>query len=254
MIALRLRRSAVAVASSAPSSSLAACTAIPTSGPVQEGDAEVTEPSEIDVLAEGPQPGDTPIEIVDGFLAAGAAGFTDNFSTAREYLAGEAKATWDPTAGVLVSGSVEPAPTTTETEVTIDVPVEARVGESGVYAEAPPDGRESVTFGMVRTTPTVADRRDAARTDPPAGGLRAPVPAGLPVLRLPGPEVPGPRERWFPKKNLSTSVVSELLAGPSAWLQDAVITAVPDGVELSPEAVLVDDDGVASVGWSPRSR
>ena len=129
---------------------LAACSAIPTAGPVEEGDSEVSEPSEIEVLAEGPQPGDSPAEIVDGFLAAGAAGSSDNFGTAREYLSGEAKVEWDPTAGVLVSGSVEPAPTTTETEVTLDVPVVARVGAEGVYAEAPPNGRESVTFGMVR--------------------------------------------------------------------------------------------------------
>jgi lipoprotein LpqB-like beta-propeller protein/sporulation and spore germination protein len=249
MIARRLHRSAVALGAVVV---LAACSAIPTSGPVQEGDTEVTEPSEIDVLAEGPQPGDTPAEIVDGFLAAGAAGFTDNFGTAREYLAGEAKATWDPTAGVLVSGPVEPAPTTTETEVTIDVPVEARVGESGVYAEAPPDGRESVTFGMVRND---ADEWRIAATPP---GLilqqedfaRLYRPASL-YFVSPDQKFLVPEERWFPEKNLSTSVVSELLAGPSAWLQDAVVTAVPDGVELNPEAVLVDDDGVASVRLEP---
>ena len=110
MIARRFRRTVVALGTVIVLAACAACTSIPTSGPVQEGDAEVTEPSEIDVLAEGPQPGDTPAEIVDGFLAAGAAGSTDNFVTAREYLAGEAKTSWDPSAGVLVSGPIEPAP------------------------------------------------------------------------------------------------------------------------------------------------
>ena len=250
MIAHRFRRATVALGAVVV---LAACTAIPTSGPVQEGDTEVTEPSEIDVLAEGPQPGDTPTEIVDGFLAAGAAGFTDNFGTAREYLAGEAKATWDPTAGVLVSGPVEPAPTTTETEVTIDVPVEARVGDSGVYAEAPPDGRESVTFGMVQND------ADEWRIAAPPPGLILQQEDFARLYRAaslyfvsPDQKFLVPEERWFPEKNLSTSIVSELLAGPSAWLQDAVVTAVPDGVELNPEAVLIDDkDGVASVRLEP---
>ncbi|MDQ0373281.1 LpqB family beta-propeller domain-containing protein [Cellulomonas humilata] len=249
MIARRLRGTVVALGTAVV---LAACTAIPTSGPVQQGDAEVTEPSEIDVLAEGPQPGDTPTEIVDGFLAAGAAGFTDNFSTAREYLAGEAKATWDPSAGVLVSGPVEPAPTTTETEVTIDVPVVARVGEEGVYAEAPPDGRESVTFGMVRND---ADEWRIAETPP---GLilqqedfaRLYRSASLYFLS-PDQQFLVPDERWFPTKNLSTSIVLGLLAGPSTWLQDAVVTAVPDGVELNPEAVPVDAEGVAEVRLEP---
>ncbi|WP_456788016.1 LpqB family beta-propeller domain-containing protein [Cellulomonas sp. P5_C5] len=249
MTAHRLRSTVVALGAAVV---LAACTAIPTSGPVQEGDTEVTEPSEIDVLAEGPQPGDTPTEIVDGFLAAGAAGFTDNFGTAREYLSGEAKSTWDPLAGVLVSGSVEPAPTTTETEVTIDVPVVARVDAEGVYAEAPRDGRESVTFGMVRND---ADEWRIATTPP---GLilqqedfsRSFRPASLYFLS-PDQEFLVPEGRWFPTKNLSTSIVRELLAGPSAWLQDAVVTAVPDGVELNPEAVLVDTEGVAAVRLEP---
>ncbi|GEK21607.1 LpqB family beta-propeller domain-containing protein [Cellulomonas xylanilytica] len=248
MIARRLRRSLVALGTVVV---LAACTAIPTSGPVEEGDAEVSEPSEIDVLAEGPQPGDTPAEIVDGFLAAGAAGSTDNFGTAREYLAGEAKTTWDPSAGVLVSGPVVPAPTTTETEVTLDVTVLARVGARGVYAEAPPAGRETVTFGMVRN-----DADEWRIAEAPDGLLlqqedfsRLYRPASLYFLS-PDQEFLVPEERWFPTKNLSTSIVSELLAGPSPWLQDAVVTAVPDGVELNPEAVLVED-GVAAVRLEP---
>ncbi|WP_315099105.1 LpqB family beta-propeller domain-containing protein [uncultured Cellulomonas sp.] len=245
----RLRNGAVAALAVAV---LAACSAIPTSGPVQVGDAEVTEPSEIDVLAEGPQQGETPAEIVDGFLAAGAAGFADNFTTARQYLAGEAKTTWNPSAGVVVSGPVEPAPATTETEVTLEVPVIARVDEDGVYAEAPPDAREPVTFQMVQND---ADQWRIAVT--PDGLLlqqedfaRSYRPASLYFLS-PDQEFLVPEERWFPTKNLRTSIVRELLAGPSAWLQDAVVTAVPDGVELSPEAVVVDDEGVAEVRLEP---
>ena len=249
MTARRLLRSVLLLGTVA---ALAACAAIPTAGPVEQGNAEVTEPSEIDVLAEGPQPGDTPVEIVDGFLAAGAAGASDNFVTARQYLAGEAKATWDPSAGVVVSGPVEPAPTASETEVTIDVPVLARVNEVGVYAEAPPDGRESVTFGMVQND---ADEWRIAATPP---GLilqqedfaRSYRPASLYFLS-PDEKFLVPEERWFPTKNLRTAIVRELLAGPSAWLQDAVVTAVPDGVELNPEAVLVDEEGVAVVRLAP---
>jgi hypothetical protein len=230
---------------------LAACSGIPTSGPVHEGDAEVAEPSEIDVLAEGPQPGDTPTEIVDGFLAAGAAGFSDGFVTAREYLAGEAKSAWKPLAEVVVSGPVEPAPVTTETEVTIDVPVLARVDEDGVYVEAAAAGRESVTFGMVQ------DDDDQWRISTTPDGLilqqedfsRSFRPASLYFLS-PDQKFLVPEQRWFPDENLPTSIVSELLAGPSEWLQDAVVTAVPDGVVLNPVAVPVDD-GVAVVTLGP---
>ena len=231
---------------------LAACTAIPTSGPVQEGDAEVTEPSDIDVLAEGPQPGDTPTEIVDGFLAAGAAGFSDSFVTAREYLAGEAKTTWQPLASVAVAGPWQYEPSTVETEVTIDVPVKARVDEGGRYAEAAPEGGESFTFEMVQ------DDADQWRISKPPDGLilqqedfaRSYRPASLYFLS-PDHVFLVPESRWFPWKNLPTSIMTELLAGPSPWLQDAVDTAVPDGVELNPQSVTIGEDGVAHVSLAP---
>lgn len=249
MTAQRLRRGALAVATVAV---LAACSAIPTSGPVQEGNAEVSEPSDIDVLAEGPQAGDSPTEIVDGFLAAGAAGFSDSFVTAREYLAGEAKATWKPDAGVAVAGPLEYEPTTVETEVTIDVPVKAKVDEDGRYVEAPPDGRESVTYDLVQDD--AGEWRIAALPD----GLilqeedfaRSFRPASLYFLS-PDDAFLVPESRWFPNKNLPTSIVRELLAGPSPWLQDAVDTAVPAGVQLNPESVTVDTDGVARVYLEP---
>ncbi|MEZ0449607.1 LpqB family beta-propeller domain-containing protein [Cellulomonas sp. ICMP 17802] len=249
MTALRLRRGALAALTVAV---LAACSAIPTSGPVQEGNAEVAEPTDIDVLAEGPQPGDTPTEIVDGFLAAGAAGFSDGFNTAREYLAGEAKASWKPDAGVAVAGPLEYQPSTVETEVTIDVPVKARVDEGGRYAEAAPEGSESVTFDMVQ------DDHDQWRIAALPDGLilqqedfaRSFRPASLFFLS-PDQKYLVPESRWFPSKNLPTSIMTELLAGPSTWLQDAVDTAVPDGVELNPQSVIVDDDGVAHVSLAP---
>ena len=249
MTASRVRRGALAALAVAV---LAACSAIPTSGPVQESDTEVTEPADIDVLAEGPQPGDTPTEIVDGFLAAGAAGFSDQFVTAREYLAGEAKATWKPLAGVTVAGPWQYEPTSVDTEVTIDVPVKARVDEGGRYAEAAPEGGESVTFEMVQ------DDKDQWRIALPPDGLilqqedfaRSYRSASLYFLS-PDDAFLVPESRWFPWKNLPTSIMTELLSGPSPWLQDAVDTAVPDGVELNPQSVTIDDDGVAHVSLAP---
>jgi hypothetical protein len=250
MTVRRLHRGALAALTVAV---LAACSAIPTSGPVQEGNAEVSDPTDIDVLAEGPQPGDTPTQIVDGFLAAGAAGFSDGFVTAREYLAGEAKAKWKPDAGVAVAGPLEYEPSTVETEVTIDVPVKARVDDGGRYAEAPPEGSESVTYDMVQDDDgqwriaglpdgLILQQEDFTRTYRPAS-LYFLSPDDVFLV---------PETRWFPFKNLPTSIMTELLAGPSPWLQDAVDTAVPDGVELNPQSVIVDEKtGVAHVSLAP---
>ncbi|NMM16388.1 MAG: hypothetical protein HHJ14_04360, partial [Cellulomonas sp.] len=59
-----------------------------------------------------------------------------------------------------------------------------------------------------------------------------------------------PDVRWFPVRNLATSVMQALLAGPSAWLRDGVRTAVPEGVKLTPDAVPIAADGTAEVGLS----
>ena len=161
------------------------------------------------MLAEGPQPGDTPTEIVDGFLAAGAAGFTDNFGTAREYLAGEAKATWDPSAGVARLGTRR-ARADDDRDRGHDRRPRRRPRRRGgrVRRGARRTGRESVTFGMVRND---ADEWRIAATPP---GLilqqedfaRLYRPASLYFLS-PDQKFLVPEERWFPTKNLSTSIV-----------------------------------------------
>ena len=102
------------------------------------------------------------------------------------------------------SGPVEPAPTTTETEVTIDVPVVARVGESG-----------RVRRGAAGR-PRVRHVRDGPGTTPTSGGSpRTPPglilqqedfarlyrPASLYFLS-PDKKFLVPEERWFPTKNL----------------------------------------------------
>lgn len=81
---------------------LTGCQAVPRSSQVYDGLA-LTDQADGQVLFDpaGPVPGATPEEIVRGFLAAAAAA-TDNYAIAREYLAPEYRAHWDPRAGVLI--------------------------------------------------------------------------------------------------------------------------------------------------------
>jgi len=230
---------------------LAACAAIPTSGPVAEGDARLSWASTIDVLAEGPQVGAQPQEIVQGFLLASSAGFGDDFGVARQYLAPQARSSWRPLAGIVVAGPLEYS-NPQRTQVVLDVPVVARIDAEGRYAQAPPEASESVTFDMVRDD--AGQWRIASAPD----GVILPESVvddqlrSTPVFFLsPDEAYLVPEIRWFPARNIATSVVKALLDGPSPWLRDAVTTAVPDGVQLTPEAVYVDADGVAQVTLGP---
>ncbi|MFC4614958.1 LpqB family beta-propeller domain-containing protein [Cellulomonas algicola] len=244
-----LRRRVAAAAAAAVTLVLGACTAIPTSGPVQQGgDGRVDEPSNIDVLAEGPRPDAAPLEIVESFLVAGSAGFRDDFVVARQYLAGEARAEWQPLAGVVVSGALEFGDLG-DGQVQVDVPVVARVDREGRYAEAPAGAESSVTFGLVQ------DDEGQWRISEAPDGLVVPTDDFEVFFRQtsiyflsPDETFLVPEQRWLPVKSRETSVVSALLAGPSPWLRDAVHTALPDGVQLKPEAVSVDAEGVAHVG------
>lgn len=233
---------------------LAGCVAIPTSGPVVRGDVQVDTAGDIDVLAEGPRPGASPVQIVDGFLLAGAVGFLGEFVTAREYLTGPVAQEWKPLDGVVVAGTItygQPS----EDVITLDIPVLARVDAEGRYAEAPPNASEQVTFELAE------DDDGEWRIEDAPDGLILPQAVFDQQFRSstlyflsPDETFLVPEVRWFPARNLPTSVARAVLAGPSPWLRDAVLTAVPDGVVLNPEAVPVDKrSGVALVGLDPPS-
>jgi len=244
----RVRAGVLAVLAGLSALALAGCVAIPTSGPVQEGRSEVVEPAGIVALAEGPRPGAKPVEIVESFLINAPLDFREQFSVGRLYLAGEASESWKPLAGVVVAG--QPLITAVgSAKVQVDVPVVARVDADGRYSEAAAGARESLPFELVQ--------------DDDGQWRISSAPDGLIVSELdfeslyratslyflsPDSRFLVPEVRWLPAWNLATSAVRALLAGPSPWLRDAVRTAVPDGVQLKPQAVSVDDAGVATVG------
>ncbi len=230
---------------------LAACSAIPTQGAVQKGDGRVQEGAPVVVVADGPAQDADPVSIVEGFMLAGSAGLSGDFVAAREFLTPDARAAWDPLGSVVVASSTQ-VQRTSDTQVTVEVQVQGKVDADGRYTEASADGRESVTFDMVQ------DSRQQWRIGGTPKGLilsQAAFTSRFRAAQLyflsPDAQVMVPETRWYPSRNLPTSVVKGLLAGPSPWLRDAVRTEVPDGVQLKPEAVTVDSDGVAEVDLEP---
>lgn len=233
---------------------LAACARIPTSGAVQEGVDEVAEPDEVVVLAEAPQQDSPPERIVADFLLASAAGLSGelDFTVARQYLAADAQTEWNPLGGVLVVDGYRTPERTSDTQVTIEAAVHARVDDDGRYAEASSDARETVTFDMVQDSRgqwRIASAPDGLVLSPRQFSDRFRA-ANLYFL-TPDARQLTPEVRYYPAFNLPTSVVTGVLAGPSPWLRDAVRTAVPAGVQLTPASVPVDASGNADVTLGP---
>lgn len=240
---------------------LSACVAIPTSGTVVVGVDEVSEPGPLSPLGERPDPGAGPEAIVQGFLTASAAGFSrdpsadvnNDFSVAREYLAGEARGTWRPRERVVVypTSSIPEITLLSDMQVQVKLTVAARIDADGQYAEAAPGAQESLVFDLVE------DSSGQWRISVLDDGVVLSEPSFEQVYRSaaiyflsPDNHYLVPDIRWFPVRNLATSVTQALLAGPSAWLRDGVRTAVPDGVQLTPDAVPIAADGTAEVGLS----
>ncbi|MEV7972739.1 LpqB family beta-propeller domain-containing protein [Cellulomonas sp. NPDC089187] len=235
---------------------LAGCAAIPTSGPVGVGVESQTEQESVEPLGDPPPQDGSPEDIVRGFLGASAAGFSrssgtenDDFRNAREYLSGEIRTSWTPRERVVVYPTASsPQLRLDGSQVQVTVRVAARIDADGRYSQAGPAAEETLTFGMVQDSD--GQWRISALDD----GVVLSEPnfeaiyrsSTLYFLSQDGSFLV-PETRWFPLRNLATSIVRALIAGPSTWLRDAVRTAIPEGATLQPDAVSVDGDGVAAV-------
>ena len=250
------RARAAAAATALGALALAGCVGIPTSGPINEGDVVVDEPGTAVAIANEPVGGADPAGIVSGFLSAGAAGLGDDFETARKFLTQASAGSWDPRAGVIVYPSEGSGPSLDERDdgtVRVTVPVEATIDAAGRYTEAASSESRELEFAL---------RRNAAGEwrifEAPDGVVMSParfenlyrsteIYFATPFTDEPEHLVP--ELRWFPASKAATSAVTELLAGPSPYLRDAVITGAPDGARL-PGAVTPSEDGVTRIDLS----
>ena len=234
---------------------LAACASIPDSGPVNEGDADVSPVEPLVPIQEGPNPGDDPQAIVRGFLTASAGGVATDFSVAREFLTAEAATEWDPTVQTLVydSGTVAPDWDEPSRTVTYEVPLASAIDESGRRVDTAGDEVARLEFTLAQDDD---DQWRIARLDDgvlltQANFNRFFRPVDL-VYATADQSTIVPDLRWLPDNNVATSAARELIEGPSTWLADAVVTGFPATAALAVESVLVAG-GVATVDLTPQS-
>ncbi|WP_312673084.1 LpqB family beta-propeller domain-containing protein [Microbacterium sp.] len=243
-----LRAAAVAVVALL----LPACAGLPTSGDVAVGLELGESPDDVDVLpvASGPIAGAGPEEIVEGFLEAGIT-TSDNWATAREFLAPSLQRSWRPSAGVSIDAGSEARTLTSnladdqvedadEAEVQVLLELVASVDDSGEYSGAP--GDSSIPFALAR-----GEDGEWRITQAPDGVVidEARFPNVFEGYSLQWFDASWsrlvPDTRWFPRRQSpATTVTQALVAGtPAEWLDPAVQTAFPADVQLAQDAVLI---------------
>ncbi len=234
----------------AVSALLAGCVSVPSDGPVQRG-LQGPVPDAADALvrpiANPPQPGMDPVEVVAGFLDAAAA-VGDDYRVARQYLTPDAATAWNPGAGVVVMADDGPDLSLAESVVTARFQQLAAVSASGVVQ------REERAASSV-ALPMAAVNGEWRIADPPDGLLltdrqldRAFHVRNAYFLTAAG-SIAVPDVRLLPitgAEALATALVSALLAGPSQHLAPGVTSAIPMQTQLALGAVPVAD-GVARV-------
>ena len=220
---------------------LLGCTDVATTGPVQEVPLGV-EPGGVQILAAPPQPGVTPVRLVEGFVQAMAVPEAD-YSVARQYLSPGVASAWNPQEGGTVykgvvserdgavavtgtrTGVLDEAGRFTATSDTfshdfglVEVDGEWRIG-------APPDGVLVSDYIFERywshvTVYFMADTSDHVVPD---------------LVHIPDALLTPSR------------VIEAQIAGPSASIAPSVINAVGPQVQLGAEGASVDAQGTASV-------
>lgn len=242
---------------------LAGCASMPGSGEVRKADDGETAGADAQVQVFGipPQPGETPSEIVSGFLEATTSGEPD-FDTAKKYLATGFRKQWDPLARITVLSDrrnevgADTDPDATTATVGVNGNMAAVVDTKHAYEPAHGDFRTQVHLvrqhgewridrlddGLVLSASDFkriyhsvnlyyfADLgADANRTD---GAPRQTLVADPVYLRQQSPDA-------------LASTVTALLGGPTKWLAPAATSAAPRGTKLysqkQGQSVTLDD-------------
>ena len=249
------RRSALGLLSATAAGMLAGCTALPSSSGVTRSGVAASDTNALIETAPGPGEGDSAEDIVNGFLRATIAGFSDDFATAKQFLSDHAVAQWKPLETVSAySGSTEPQVSVAANgSFTVTSGQVGVLNSLGVFTPAPEGSTYTGEFSLA--TNSTGQWRIVGL---PHGIL-------LPLSRLMQNFAVSslaflsrdrsrfvPELRWYPRSSQADSLVSGLLAGPSDWLAKGASSLIPRNAERAGRGVVVEG-GTATVHLSADS-
>lgn len=217
---------------------LAGCAAIPTGGGVRAG-GKIQEqaPPGVDYRPNGPTKNADQSTILREFIDA-ATGDQDNYAIAREFLSNRFAQRWNPRQSVMIRTGTGTIGRIDDNHYTYTMTASATVDASGEYTPSVRPAFTTLSFQFVK------EGGQWRISYAPDGIVLSPV-SFASVFQAhplyfydPSHKYLVPDERWFlARSSTSTRIVSALLDGPSPWLKSAVVSAFPEGTQLSLNAV-----------------
>lgn len=233
---------------------LTGCTTLPVSGPVRIGPdlASPTDENSFYYSPSSPVDGATATEILSGFISAGTAPQND-YAIAREFLDESIPATWNPNQELLIQRTTPKITLTDAGTALVEVEVVARIDANGRYETLIEGSTRVLEYGFTDKSGQVRinSAPDVTMVIRPVFDV---VFKSYSIYFLDkSKKTLVPELRWFPSNPATgTKLVNALLAGPSSWLEPAVISAIPTGTVLSTDAVTVQQQ-TALVDLSARA-
>jgi hypothetical protein len=229
---------------------LAACTAVPDSGPVHAGQqpAGGAAPN-IHVNPREPVPGSQPDSIVTGFRFANA-DTTEALGVAKAYLVDGA--TWQPSGALVVADSGAPLTDvqTSANTVTVKV-VDNQIGQiaaDGTYQPSPSGHQIEYDYQLTKD-PKENDQWRITNAPPnlvlTVAQIQSSYQEGYVYFLRPDEQMLVPVQVFLPvnRDQLAQELLTTLLNGPPAWLRPAVTTALLGGTAPGPTQI----NGVTTV-------
>ena len=229
---------------------LSGCAALPTKLDVQTGPelAPAVAQEFSYYTPSGPAQNASPQEIVSGFLAAGT-GPQNDYAVARQFLSQEFAQRWNPENQTIIRTGAPSYRQSGDSLVVVDLNVGARIDDQGRYQDSSAPDPTNLRFRLVEVDGQwrISSAPNLTVVTPPVFSV---VFNAFPIYFVDrGLENLVPDLRWFPSKtSTATRLVNALLAGPSSWLEAGVTSAIPEGTQLTINAVIIVD-GVAQVDF-----
>ena len=229
-----ISRRAALLAALGGAGAVGACARLPRDGEVRQSDVVVAEGDSLVQSAAGPEVGASPKEIVEGFLRACAAGYSDGFATARSFLTKAAADSWSPQEVVMVYTGSESPVVEQAGEGAVDLRTRLIGSLDGAGILTPRDDEDhAVSYSL--TADSTGQWRIAELPD----GILLPEPVFgqefsaylLHFLSL-DRERAVPELRWAALRTAAPALMRLLLGGPSEWLAPGADTLVPPGLRL----------------------